>query len=92
VNRLETVTAIAERTGVAAATVDAVLAGFVSVVTEQVATGGRVQLPGFLTVDTADRAARAGRNPSTGAAMTIPARRVVRVSAGTALKRAAAGG
>jgi DNA-binding protein HU-beta len=69
-----------------------VLAGFVSVVTEQVATGGRVQLPGFLTVDTADRAARAGRNPSTGAAMTIPARRVVRVSAGTALKRAAAGG
>ncbi len=91
-NRLETVTAIAERTGVAAATVDAVLAGFVSVVTEQVATGGRVQLPGFLTVDTADRAARAGRNPSTGAAMTIPARRVVRVSAGTALKRAAAGG
>ncbi len=91
-NRSETIAAIAERTGVAAATVDAVLAGFASVVTEQVANGGRVQLPGFLSVDTAERAARSGRNPSTGAAIAIPARRVVRLSAGTALKRAAAGG
>ena len=91
-NRSETIAAIAQRTGIAGATVEAVLSGFVSVVTEQVACGSKVHLPGFLTVETTDRAARAGRNPSTGEAMTIPARRVVRLTAGTALKRAAAGG
>jgi DNA-binding protein HU-beta len=38
-----------------------------------------------------ERAARSGRNPSTGEAMQIPARRAVKVTASSGLKRAAAG-
>jgi DNA-binding protein HU-beta len=87
-NKTELVTAIAQRTGQPATVVGEVISAFEGVVTAAVAGGDKVQLPGFLTFDKADRAARTGRNPSTGAEMQIPASTVPRVKAGKTFKDA----
>ena len=44
---------------------------------QELTAGGEVPLPGLGKLKTKDRAARMGRNPRTGEAVTIPARRVV---------------
>jgi DNA-binding protein HU-beta len=84
--------AVAERSGLPASTVDAVLAALSSVVVEQVSKGTKLQIPGIATFEVVQRAARTGRNPATGETMQIPARNAVKVSASAPLKRAAAGG
>jgi DNA-binding protein HU-beta len=48
--------------------------------------GGPVQIVGFGTFRVSKRAARAGRNPKTGAAIQIKASKTVRFSAGQGLK------
>jgi DNA-binding protein HU-beta len=48
--------------------------------------GERASLVGFGTFTVARRKARTGRNPQTGAPISIPARRVVRFAAGKSLK------
>ena len=50
--------------------------------------GERVSLPGFGTFAVSERAARYGRNPSTGEAMEIQASRGVRFKASLSLKQA----
>jgi DNA-binding protein HU-beta len=67
-----------------------VLAAFEGVVTEAVASGEKVQLPGFLTFEQAHRAARTGRNPATGAEIQIPAAKVPKVKVGKTFKDAVA--
>ena len=65
-----------------------VLSAFEDTITNTVAAGGRVQIPGFLTFERADRAARTGRNPSTGAEIQIAAARVPKVKVGKTFKDA----
>ena len=48
--------------------------------------GERASLVGFGTFTVTRRRARTGRNPQTGAPLQIPARRVVRFTAGKSLK------
>ena len=48
--------------------------------------GERVSISGFGTFSVGTRAARAGRNPSTGATIQIPESKTVRFKAGKALK------
>ena len=55
---------------------------------ERYAKGDAITFVGFGTFKTAQRKARTARNPQTGAAIKIPKRRVVRFSAGKALKYA----
>ena len=50
--------------------------------------GDKVQLVGFGTFETKARAARQGRNPQTGATITIAASKLPAFSAGKALKDA----
>ncbi len=50
--------------------------------------GDNVQLLGFGTFEVRERAAREGRNPHTGEALTIPASKVPAFKAGKALKEA----
>jgi DNA-binding protein HU-beta len=54
--------------------------------------GDKVQLIPFGSFLVRDRKARQGRNPKTGVALKIPARRVPMFSAGKGLKDAVAGG
>ncbi|MFJ6753242.1 HU family DNA-binding protein [Streptomyces sp. NPDC091266] len=91
-NRSELVAALADRAEVTRKDADAVLSAFAEVTGEVVAKGEeKVTVPGFLTFERTHRAAREGRNPATGAAMTIAAGYNVKVSAGSKLKEAAKG-
>ena len=90
-NKTDLVNAIAKKTGQTATSVGETLSAFESVITEAVAGGDKVQLPGFLTVDRAERAARTGRNPATGAEINIPAATVPRVKPGKTFKDAVGG-
>ncbi len=62
--------------GLAARDVEAIVDCFFEEVVAQLAHGGRVELRGFGTFSTRDRDARTGRNPRTGAAVEIDAKRV----------------
>ena len=68
----------------AEAAVNAVLAA----IEGALVAGDKVQLVGFGTFETKTRAARQGRNPQTGAAITIAASKLPAFSAGKALKDA----
>lgn len=87
-NKAELVSAIAEKTGQSQSAVSDVLGAFESVVTSEVSGGGKVQIPGFLSFEKAERAARTGRNPATGEEMQIPAATVPKVKVGKSFKDA----
>lgn len=88
-NKTELVAKIAASTGQSQAAVDAVLGGLFDALSEAVASGTKVSIPGWLAVERTSRAARTGRNPQTGATIEIPAGFSVKVSAGSKLKAAA---
>ena len=68
----------------AAAALDSVIDG----ITRSLRKGDSITFVGFGTFKTAQRKARTARNPQTGAAIKVPKRRVVRFTAGKALKTA----
>ncbi|MCI2240131.1 HU family DNA-binding protein [Paenibacillus sp. TRM 82003] len=90
-NRAELITAVAERSGVSQSDADAVLGAFGDVLLEAVAKGDAVKLPGLMTVERVERAARTGRNPRTGETLEIAASFGAKLTAGSKLKAAAAG-
>ncbi|HEV2069840.1 MAG TPA: HU family DNA-binding protein [Acidimicrobiales bacterium] len=91
-NRSELVDAVSERSGVESRDVDATLKGLFEVVAGVVAKGDeKITLPGFISFEQVDRAARTGRNPQTGESIDVPASKAVKISAGTKLKAIAAG-
>lgn len=57
-------------------------------ITKSLSQGKTVALTGFGTFQVSQRKARTGRNPQTGAAIKIPARKVARFKAGKQLKKA----
>jgi DNA-binding protein HU-beta len=67
---------------VAAETVDA----FLKVTIDLLKAGDKVTFPGFGTFEVAERAARKGRNPQTGAELNIAASKSGKFSAGKGLK------
>ena len=87
-NKSELIDAVAERTGVAKSTVDEVLKGMTETIEATVATGDKIQIPGFVSFQKVQRAARTGRNPQTGDTIKIPASATVKVTAGARLKSA----
>ena len=56
--------------------VENVVAALFDSITDQLAKGGRVELRGFGAFSTRQRDARMGRNPRTGAAVDVDAKRV----------------
>jgi integration host factor subunit beta len=56
--------------------VENVLSAFFDSITDQLAHGGRVELRGFGAFSTRKRDARVGRNPRTGEAVQVNAKRV----------------
>ncbi|HKR98907.1 MAG TPA: HU family DNA-binding protein [Candidatus Dormibacteraeota bacterium] len=61
---------------------------FFDTISETLEKGDEVRIHGFGAFKTAHRAARTGRNPRTGEAVQVPARRVVRFSPSTSLSSA----
>jgi DNA-binding protein HU-beta len=89
--RKELAARIAERTGLTPAQADDALAAWEAEVVEAVGAREAIRLPGTLTIEVVDRAARRGRNPATGESLMIPATRAVRIAPGSRLKAAARG-
>lgn len=87
-NRSELVAAVAEKSGNSQAAVNGVLDAVFETFTEQISQGEKVSIPGWLSVERTERAARTGRNPQTGESIEIPAGYSVKLSAGSKLKAA----
>ena len=87
-NKTELVAKIAADTGQSQAAVASVVDGFFAAVSETVAKGDTVSIPGRIAFESADTAARTGRNPQTGDTINIPAGKRVKVSVGSKLKAA----
>ena len=90
VNRTELVAAVAEKASLSKAQADAALSALQEVIIEAVGSGEAVKFTGLLSVERVDRAARTGRNPRTGEEIKIPAGYGVKLSVGSALKKAVA--
>jgi DNA-binding protein HU-beta len=85
-NKAELIASIAQETDLTRTDVLKVLDAFVGEVTRTLKRGDRVALVGFGTFGVSKRKARTGRNPQTGAAIKIPARRLPRFTPGKDLK------
>ena len=79
---------IAKDTGSSKAGAAAALDSVIDGITRSLKKGDSITFVGFGTFKTSQRKARTARNPQTGAPIKIPRRRVVRFSAGKALKDA----
>jgi len=64
------------------------VAAVLGAVTDSLKKGEKVVVTGFGTFSVRARAARKGRNPQTGAEISIPARKTPGFTAGKALKKA----
>ena len=85
-NKTELVAAIAKKTELSKKDAEKALKAFTDVVAEELKKGEKIQLVGFGTFEVSERQARTGRNPQTGAEMTIPASKAPKFKAGKALK------
>jgi DNA-binding protein HU-beta len=87
-NKLELIEAIAADANVSKAEAQRVLDSAVEQIKGAVSAGDTVQLVGFGSFGSGQRAARAGRNPKTGEVIQIAAARTVKFVAGKAFKDA----
>jgi DNA-binding protein HU-beta len=86
VNRQELIKRLVKDTGVTKALASRMVATTFATIAKSLKKGEAVTLVGFGTFKTAVRKARTGRNPLTGGKIRIPRRKIVRFSAGKALK------
>ena len=85
-NKAELISAMAEQSGLSKKDSEKALNSFISIVTEELENKEKVQLVGFGTFETRERAARAGRNPQTKEEIKIAAATDPAFKAGKALK------
>ncbi len=86
-NKQDLITKIAQDTGITKSNAAAAVDSFIEGIAKSLKKGQPITFVGFGTFKTAQRKARTARNPQTGASIKIPKRRVVRFSAGKALKQ-----
>jgi len=87
-NKSELIDAIADKSELTKADAGRALDGFLGAVTDALTSGDSVALVGFGTFSVKERAERKGRNPQTGAEITIKAAKIPSFKAGKTLKDA----
>jgi len=85
-NRQELVDSVAEKCGQSKTAVNEMLNALIGTVQDSVAAGEKISLVGFGTFERVERAERAGRNPATGVAITIPASKLPKFTPGKSFK------
>lgn len=85
-NKMELVSAIAEKSDLSKRDAEAALNAFTDIVAEELKKGEKIQLVGFGTFEVSERAERTGRNPQTGEKMVIPASKMPKFKVGKLLK------
>ncbi len=84
--KAELVAKIAEKSELSKVNAEKALTSLIDAVQETLKDEGRLVLPGLGTLVVEERKERQGRNPRSGAAITIPASKVVKFKAGAKLK------
>lgn len=88
INKSELTKEVASKTDLKQKDADAVIDALVETIKDDLSKGNKVQIIGFGSFEVRNRAARKGRNPQTGKALTIPATKVPAFKPGKALKDA----
>jgi DNA-binding protein HU-beta len=83
--KAELIAVMAGGAGISKAAASKALDAYVGAVTKELKKGGKLGLVGFGTFSVTKRKAREGRNPQTGKAIKIPAKKVVKFKAGKGL-------
>lgn len=84
-NKAELIAKIAEDAGITKVQANASLDSFIGAVSQTLKKGDKVTLVGFGTFSVSKRKARTGRNPKTGEAIKIKAKKVARFKPGKEL-------
>jgi len=84
----EMIGAMAEKSGISKRQATSALEAFMGNIEGQLKSGNKVSFSGFGTFSVSERKARKGRNPQTGATISIPATKVPVFKAGKNLKEA----
>lgn len=87
-NKTELIDFIASKAELTKSAASNALEALIEAITEELKTGNPVMLPRFGSFTVKERAAREGRNPSTGEKIKIKATKVVGFKAGKDLKEA----
>jgi DNA-binding protein HU-beta len=88
VNKSDLITRVAHNTGATKSSAGAAVDSLLDAITQALKKGDAITFVGFGTFKTAVRRARVAKNPRTGVPIKIPKRRVVRFTAGKALRSA----
>ena len=84
-NKAELIDAIATEAKITKADAQRAVDGLIDAATKALKKGDRITLVGFGSFSVSKRAARMGRNPQTGKAIKIAAKKVVKFKAGAEL-------
>lgn len=87
-NKSELIAAVASKTGLTKKESEQAVNATFAAIVDALKQGDRVQVVGFGSFETRQRAARVGKNPSTGAKIDIPASKAPAFKAGKAFKDA----
>ncbi len=85
-NKAELISSVAEKTNLTKKDAEKALSAMLDSIGEALSGGDKVQLVGFGTFETRERAARKGRNPQTGEEIDIAATKVPVFKAGKQLR------
>lgn len=85
-NKTDLIDVIAEHADISKVVAGRTLDVVINAITESLSKGEPVTLVGFGTFDVSQRKARSGRNPQTGAVISIPATKAPHFKAGKNLK------
>ena len=87
-NKQELISKIAEKASISKKDAAAALTALTATITEELKSGEKVAIPSLGTFEVRKRAARTGKNPRTGEAVEIAAKKVPAFKAAKALKEA----
>lgn len=87
-NKTELITQVAVKTGLKKSQASLAVDTLLESIQQALQNSDNVQLLGFGTFEVRERAAREGRNPSTGESLVIPAKKAPAFKAGKVLKAA----
>ncbi|MBA2650303.1 MAG: HU family DNA-binding protein [Legionella sp.] len=87
-NKKELIDAISKKSNLTKVDSEKALNSVIGCLTDLLAEGDSIILPGFASISVKKRAARAGRNPATGKTIHIAARNTVSFKVGSKLKEA----
>ena len=87
-NKQELISKIAEKVGISKKDAAAALAALTATITEELKAGEKIAIPNLGSFEVRERAARTGKNPRTGEAVEIAAKKLPAFKPAKALKDA----